>query len=116
LFQGHACHLNDRFMQLLPCRMQELPGFKRKTASEQLVDQQELLPMRLARVRAGIRRRVVWSVALSRSWKGPRPIRPSPETPDGYRNRDPRKGHYDENVRQRNPPAATNKEKSSERQ
>jgi hypothetical protein len=78
------------------------------------MDQQELLPMRLARVRAGIRRRVVWSVALSRAWKGPRPIRPSPETPDGYRNRDPGKGHY-ENTPQRNPSAATNKEKSSER-
>jgi len=78
------------------------------------MDQQELLPMRLARVRAGIRRRVVWSVALSRAWKGPRPILPSPETPDGYRNRDPRKGHY-ENIAQRNPSAATNKEKSSER-
>jgi hypothetical protein len=78
------------------------------------MDQQELLPMRLARVRAGIRRRVVWSVALSRAWQSPRPIHPSPETPDGYRNRDPRKGHY-ENIPQRNPSAATNKEKSSER-
>jgi hypothetical protein len=83
---------------------------QRKTASEQLVDQQELLPMRLARVRAGIRRRVVWSLALRRAWKDPRPIRPSPDTPDGYRNRDPRKGHY-ENIRQRNPSAATNKTK-----
>ena len=84
---------------------------QRKTASEQLVDQQELLPMRLARVRAGIRRRVVWSLALCRAWKGPRPVRPPPDTPDGYRNRDPRKDHY-ENIRQRNPSAATNKRKA----
>ena len=59
------------------------------------MDQQELLPMRLALVRAGIRRRVVWSIALNRSWKGPRPIRPSPETPYGYRNHDPRQGRYE---------------------
>lgn len=78
------------------------------------MDQQELLPMRLARVRAGIRRRVVWSAALSRAWKGPRPIRPSPETPDGYRNRDPREDHY-ENIRPKNPSAATNQGKSNER-
>jgi hypothetical protein len=52
-FQGHACYLNDRFMQLLQRGMQELPRPQRKTASEQLMDQQELLPMRLARVRAG---------------------------------------------------------------
>ena len=78
------------------------------------MDQRELLPMRLARVRAGIRRRVVWSVPSNRAWKGPRPILPSPETPDGYRNRDPRKGQY-ENMPRRNPSAATNKEKSSER-
>ena len=78
------------------------------------MDQQELLPMRLARVRGlEIRRRVVWIVALCRAWQGPRPIRPSPETPDGYRNRDPRKDHY-ENILQKNPSAATNKEKSSE--
>jgi hypothetical protein len=95
------------------CRNCRAP--QRKTASEQLVDQQELRPMRLARVRAGIRRRVVWSLALRRVWKGPRPVRPSPDTPDGYRNRDPRKGHY-ENIRQRNPPAATNQRKPRGRQ
>jgi hypothetical protein len=52
--------------------------------------------------------------ALSRSWKGPRPIRPSPETPDGSRNRDPRKGHY-ENIPQRNPLRQPTRDKSSER-
>ena len=91
------------------CRNCRAP--QRKTASEQLVDQQELLPMRLARVRAGIRRRAVWNLALCRAWKGPRPVRPPPDTPDGYRNRDPRKDHY-ENIRQRNPSAATNKRKA----
>jgi hypothetical protein len=35
------------------------------------MDQQELLPMRLALVRAGIRRRAVWSMGVSRSWKSP---------------------------------------------
>ena len=40
-------------MQLLPRGMQELLRPQRKTASEQLMGQQELLPMRLARVRAG---------------------------------------------------------------
>jgi len=71
-------------------------------------------PMRFSlggRVRAGIRRRVVWSLALCRAWKGPRPVRPPPDTPDGYRNRDPRKDHY-ENIRQRNPSAATNRRKA----
>jgi hypothetical protein len=100
-------------MQLLPRGMQELPRPQRKTASEQLIDQQELLPMRLARARAEIRRRVVWSIALTRSWEGPRPIHPSPETPDGYRNRDPRKGHY-ENIRPKTPLRQQTKEKSSE--
>ena len=96
-------------MHLLLRGVQESPRPKRKTASEQLVDQQELLPMRFAQVQAGIRRRVVWSVALSRAWKGPRPIRPSPVTPGGYRNRDPRKGHHG-NVQPKNPSAATNEE------
>ena len=63
-------------MQLLPHGTQDLPrmtlhGFaptenpsQRKTASEQLIDHQELLPMRLAQVRAGIRRRSVWGVSF----------------------------------------------------
>jgi hypothetical protein len=51
--RDHAWHLNDRLMQLLPRGMQKLPRPQRKTAPEQLMDQQELLPMRLARVRAG---------------------------------------------------------------
>jgi hypothetical protein len=35
------------------------------------MDHLELLPMRLALVRAGIRRRAVWSTWYSRSWKSP---------------------------------------------
>jgi hypothetical protein len=64
-------------MQLLPHGPQDLPRMtvqrfphqsgnrQRKTASEQLVDHKELLPMRLAQVRAGIRRRPVWSMFKS---------------------------------------------------
>lgn len=48
-------------------------------------------------------------VALNRSWKGPRPIRPSPETPDGNRNRDPRKDRY-ENIPQGKKPLCGNKQ------
>jgi len=66
-------------MQLLPHGTQELPRIgqfppdlksvpQRKTASEKLIDHQELLPMRLAQVRAGMRRRSAWNVELSRSW------------------------------------------------
>ena len=51
--------------------------------------QHELLPMRFARVRAGIRRRTIWSAASTRSGRSPLPIIPSPGAPDGYRNRDP---------------------------
>jgi len=61
-------------MQLLLMLMQYLLRtrlHKRKTASEQLIDKKELLPMRFALVRAGIRRRAVWSYGVSRSWKSP---------------------------------------------
>jgi hypothetical protein len=68
--------------------------------------------MRFARVRAGTRRRAVWGVELNRSWKGPRPNRPSPETPDGDRNRDPRKDRY-KSIPEKRPSAATNRGKSS---
>ena len=62
-------------MQLLLMLTQYLlrtPLHKRKTASEQLIDKKELLPMRFALVRAGIRRRAVWGLfSVSRSWKSP---------------------------------------------
>jgi len=47
-------------------------------------------------------RRVVRGIALSRSWRGPRRIVPSPVTPDRYRNCDPWRGH-DENTPQKHP-------------
>jgi len=37
---------------------------QRKTAPAELVDQRELQPMRLAQVRAGIRRRAVWECCV----------------------------------------------------
>jgi len=92
-------------MQLLLMLMLYLlrtPLHKRKTASEQLMDETELLPMRFALGRAGIGRRAVWywckpilekSVLLS-----------SPEAPDGNRNRDPRRDCYD--TFSKNPSAA----------
>jgi hypothetical protein len=58
-------------MQLLPHGMQELLRMvaQKKAASERLIrDQQELMPMRPARVRAEIRRRVVCNIALNRFW------------------------------------------------
>jgi hypothetical protein len=93
-------------MQLLLMLTQYLlrtPLHKRKTASEQLMDETELLPMRFALGRAGIGRRAVWywckpilekSVLLS-----------LPEAPDGNRNRDPRRDCYEST--EKNPSAAT---------
>src|SRR5271157_1206239 len=83
-------------MQLLRYGMQKLLQAGEtppngKTASERLTDRHELLPMRFARGRAGIRRRTVWSAALTRSGRNPLPVIPSPGAPDGYRNRDPRR-------------------------
>jgi hypothetical protein len=87
---------------------------QRKTASEQLMDQRELLPMRLARVRAGDPTSGRLECCVKSCLERSASIRPSPETPDGYRNRDPRKDHYI-SIPQRNPSAATNQGKSRER-
>ena len=66
--------------------LQEFPP-KRKTAPEQLIDHQELLPMRFARVRAGFRRRSVWSIYFKSILAVHILTIPSPGTPGGYRRR-----------------------------
>jgi len=77
-------------MQLLLKLMQYLLRdlSTKETASAQLMDQKDLLPMRFALVRAGIRRRAIWS-----TWCKPilekSVLLSSPEWPDGNRNRDP---------------------------
>jgi len=90
---------------------------KIKTAPEQLIDYQELLPMRLAQVRAGIRRRSIWSICLSRSWRAPHPnysfARNATWLPQSPRRRDPYEHFMNRNIR-KNPSAATNQEQLSE--
>jgi len=111
--QDHACHLNHRFMQLLPRGMQELPPKEKPHRSSSWTSKS---CYRCGSPGFGLgdptsgRLECCVTSCLERSAS----IRPSPETPDGYRNRDPRKDHY-ANVRCKNPSAATNKEKSSER-
>ena len=78
------------------------------------MNRHEPLPMRFARVRAGIRRRIVWNSTLTRFWRSPLPKKPSPKTPDGYRNRDPRRD-LNANIAPKYPSAAIDGETSNER-